>query len=95
QALIAQDPRFGHIVCRCEMVTEGEIVAACHRPIPARTYDAIKRRTRLGSGRCQGAFDTPHVIRILARELGLSPLEITKKGGNSHFLRRKTKEVPS
>ncbi|MCD6518601.1 MAG: NAD(P)/FAD-dependent oxidoreductase, partial [Anaerolineae bacterium] len=48
QALIAQDPRFGHIVCRCEMVTEGEIVAACHRPIPARTYDAIKRRTRLG-----------------------------------------------
>ena len=93
ETLIAQDPRYGRIVCRCETVTEGEIIAACHGPIPARTYDAIKRRTRVGSGRCQGAFDTPLVIRIMARELGVSPLGITKKGGASGFLLRETKEV--
>jgi glycerol-3-phosphate dehydrogenase len=94
EALIAADPRWGHIVCRCETVTEGELVAACHAPIPARTYDALKRRTRLGSGRCQGAFDTPLAIAIMARELGLSPLEITQKGGASRLLLRLTKEVP-
>jgi glycerol-3-phosphate dehydrogenase len=83
------------VVCRCETVTEGEIVAACHRPIPARTYDAVKRRTRVGTGRCQAGFDTPLVIEIMARELGVSPLEITKKGPGSPFLRRRTKEVPT
>jgi glycerol-3-phosphate dehydrogenase len=93
EALIARDPRYGNVVCRCETATEGEIVAACHAPIPARTYDALKRRTRVGSGRCQGAFDTPLVIRIMARELGLDPLEITRKGGRSRFLLRRTKEV--
>jgi glycerol-3-phosphate dehydrogenase len=95
EALVAQDPRYGRVVCRCETVTEGEIVAACHRPIPARTYDAVKRRTRVGTGRCQAGFDTPLVIEIMARELGVSPLEITKKGPGSPFLRRRTKEVPT
>lgn len=95
ETLIARDPRYGNVVCRCETVTEGEIVAACHAPIPARTYDAMKRRTRVGTGRCQGAFDLPLVIRIMARELGLSPLEITKKGGGSRLLLRETKDVPS
>jgi glycerol-3-phosphate dehydrogenase len=93
ERLIVRDPRYGHIVCRCETVTEGEVVAACHAPIPARTYDALKRRTRVGSGRCQGAFDTPLVIQIMARELGVSPLELTKKGGASRMLSRETKEV--
>ncbi len=92
-ALIAKDPRYGNVICRCETVTEGEIVAACHAPIPARTYDALKRRTRLCSGRCQGAFDTPLVIGIMARELGISPLELTKKGGGSRMLFRPTKQV--
>lgn len=91
--LIQNDPRYGRIVCRCEMVTEGEIVAEIHAPIPARTYDAIKRRTWLGTGRCQGGFDTPRVVEILARELGLSPLEVTKKGPGSELLARPTKEV--
>lgn len=95
QSLIEQDPRYGRVICRCETVTEGEVVAACHRPIPARTYDAVKRRTRVGTGRCQGAFDTPLVIEIMARELGVSPLEITKQGPGSRFLQRRTKEVPS
>lgn len=91
--LIQNDPRYGHIVCRCEYVTEGEIVAEIHAPIPARTYDAIKRRTWLGTGRCQGGFDTPRVVEILARELGISVLEVTKKGPGSKFLARPTKDV--
>ncbi len=95
EALIARDPRYGSVVCRCETVTEGEIVAACHAPIPARTYDALKRRTRVGTGRCQGAFDTPLVIAIMARELGVDPLTLTRRGGGSRFLTRLTKEVPS
>ena len=93
ELLIDQDARYGRIVCRCETVTEGEIVAEVHAPIPARSYDAIKRRTWLGTGRCQGSFDTPRVIRILARELGVSPLEVTKKGSGSELLARATKDV--
>lgn len=92
-ALVARDPRYGRIVCRCEMITEGEIVAEIHAPLPARTYDAIKRRTWLGTGRCLGSFDMPRVVDILARELGISPLEVSKKGSGSEFLVRPTKEV--
>jgi glycerol-3-phosphate dehydrogenase len=91
-ALINEDPRYGRIVCRCENVTEAEIVRAIHGRVPARTYDAVKRRTRCGTGRCQGAFDMPRVIKILARELGVSPLEITKKGPGSELLFHRTKE---
>jgi glycerol-3-phosphate dehydrogenase len=91
--LIARDPRYGRVICRCETVTEGEIVAACHGVIPARTYDALKRRTRVGTGRCQGAFDLPLVIEIMARELGVSPLTLTLNGGGSRLLMRPTKEV--
>ncbi|MFO7698086.1 MAG: NAD(P)/FAD-dependent oxidoreductase [Anaerolineae bacterium] len=93
EALIARDPRYGRVICRCETVTEGEVVAACHAPIPARTYDSMKRRTRIGTGRCQGAFDTPLVLEIMAREYGVSPLEITQKGGASRMVVRRTKEV--
>jgi len=92
-ALIAKDPAYGRIVCRCETVTEGEILAEIHAPIPADTYDAIKRRTWLGTGRCQGGFDTPRVVEILAQELGMSPEEVTKKGAGSEFLYRRTKQV--
>jgi glycerol-3-phosphate dehydrogenase len=91
--LIQNDPRYGRIVCRCESVTEGEIVAEIHAPVPARTYDAIKRRTWLGTGRCQGGFDTPRVLEILSRELGIPPTQITKKGPGSEFLKRRTKDV--
>ena len=92
-ALVEEDPRYGRIICRCENVTEGEIIAEIHAPIPADTYDAIKRRTWLGTGRCQGSFDMPRVVDILARELALDPLEVTKKGPGSSFLARKTKIV--
>jgi glycerol-3-phosphate dehydrogenase len=91
--LVENDPRYGRVVCRCETVTEGEIVAEIRAPIPARTYDAVKRRTWLGTGRCQGAFDTPRVVEILSRELNTSPLAVTKKGQGSEFLARRTKDV--
>ncbi len=92
-ALVKKDPRYGRIICRCEMVTEGEIVAEIHAPIPATDYDALKRRTWLGTGRCQGGFDMPRVVDILARELDMAPVDVTKKGAGSEFLMRKTKEV--
>jgi len=89
--LIQRHPEYGRIICRCENVTEGEILAEIHAPLPARTYDAIKRRTWLGTGRCLGGFDMPRVVALLAKELGVSPLEITKKGGDSKFLTGITK----
>ncbi len=85
------DPRYGRVICRCENVTEGEILAEIHALVPARTYDAIKRRTWLGTGRCQGGFDMTRVVEILSRELGISPLEVTKRGTGSEYLFRTTK----
>ncbi len=77
-ALIAKDPAFGNIVCRCEMVSEGEIVEAIHRG--ARTLDGVKRRVRTGMGRCQGGFCSPKVMAILARELGVEESALKKSG---------------
>lgn len=84
--LIKENPMYGNIICRCETVTEGEIVDCIRRPAGARNLDAVKRRTRPGTGRCQGGFCTPRVVAILARELGISPEEVTKKGGDSKIL---------
>ncbi len=86
QQACARDPANGCIVCRCERVTEAEVRAAIRRPVGARSIDAVKRRTRAGMGRCQGGFCSPRVMEILAEELGLSPLEITKFGGDSRVL---------
>ena len=83
-AAIAANPLHGRIVCRCETVTEAEIVDAIRRG--ATTLDAVKRRTRAGMGRCQGGFCSPRVMEILCEELHLSPLEITKCGGESRLL---------
>jgi glycerol-3-phosphate dehydrogenase len=91
--LIREDPSYARIICRCETVTEGEILAEIRAPIPAHTYDAIKRRTYLGTGRCLGSFDMPRVVAILAEELGIPPEQVTKKGAGSEFLVRPTKEV--
>ncbi len=91
--LIKVDPRYGRVVCRCEIVTEGEIIAEIHAPIPATTYDAIKRRTWLGTGRCLGSFDMPRVVDLLAQELNVPRECITKKGPGSEFLVRRTKDV--
>ena len=90
---IEEDDDYGKVICRCETVTKGEIIDAIHRPVPAQTLDAIKRRTRAGSGRCQAGFCGPRVVEILAEELGISPLEVTKKGGNSEVLTARAKEL--
>ena len=90
--LIRQNPAYGNIICRCEMVTEGEIVDAIHRPLGATTLDGVKRRTRAGMGRCQAGFCSPKTVEILARELGCDISEITKKGRNSGFLTGYDKE---
>ncbi len=71
--LVARDPSFGRVVCRCEDVTEGEIRAAIRARVGARTLDGIKRRTRSGMGRCQGGFCTPRLIELLGSELALQP----------------------
>ena len=89
--LIAKDPRFGHVVCRCETVTEGEIVEAIKRG--ARTEEGIKMRTRAGMGRCKRGFCGPRVISILARELNISPLEVTKRSIDSPFLLFRSKDL--
>ncbi len=91
--IVSEDKLYGNVVCRCEHVTEGEIVKAIHSPIPALTVDAIKRRTRAGMGRCQSGFCGYLVARILARELGIPMEEITKNGGNSRLFIGKTKEL--
>ncbi|MEG2083550.1 MAG: (2Fe-2S)-binding protein, partial [Oscillospiraceae bacterium] len=83
---IASNPDFAKIVCRCETVTEAEIREAIRRPVGARTVDGIKRRTRAGMGRCQAGFCTPRVVEILCEELNLTPLEVTKFGGDSKLL---------
>ena len=84
--LIKRNPRYGKIVCRCEKITEAEIVDAIKRPIGARSMDAVKRRTRAGMGRCQAGFCTPRQIEIIARELGIDMMDVTKKGGKSKML---------
>lgn len=91
ETLIKENPQYGNIVCRCELVTEGQIVDAIHRPIRATSIDAIKRRVRAGMGRCQGGFCTLKIMHILARELGVDMSVITKKGGNSYMLTGKVK----
>ncbi len=85
-AAVLENPDYGNLVCRCEVVTEAEIRAAIRRPVGARTIDGIKRRTRAGMGRCQGGFCMPRVAAILADELGCPILEITKSGGKSTIL---------
>ncbi len=91
--LIRKNPAYGQIICRCESVTEGEILDAIHRPLGARSLDGVKRRTRAGMGRCQAGFCSPRVMDILARELNLPLTEITKSGGKSNIVLERSKEV--
>ena len=81
--LIKENPAYGKIICRCEMITEGEIIDAIKRPLGAKSLDGVKRRTRAGMGRCQAGFCSPRVMEILARECDMDMLEITKSGGKS------------
>ncbi len=89
--LINKNKAYGRIVCRCETITEGEIIDAIHAPAGARDVDGVKRRTRAGMGRCQGGFCGSKVVEILARELGVPMNEITKFGGESRIMYDRTK----
>jgi glycerol-3-phosphate dehydrogenase len=89
--LIHVDPAYGRIVCRCEEISEGEIRDAIASPIPARSIDAIKRRTRAGSGRCHGGFCLPRVIDVIRRETGTPITDISKKGRRSWIASSETK----
>lgn len=95
--LIEENSLYGRIICRCEMITEAEIVQSIHSIIGATDLDGVKRRTRSGMGRCQGGFCLPRVTEILSRELKIPMIEVTKKGGYSYVLYGKTRsndEVP-
>ena len=85
-ALIRENPAYGTVICRCETVTEGEILDAIRRNPGAKSIDGVKRRTRAGMGRCQGGFCSPRVLEILSRELGVPMEQITKSGGDSRLI---------
>ena len=90
--LIQEKPEYGNIVCRCEMITEGEIIDAIQRPLGARSLDGVKKRTRVGMGRCQAGFCLPKTMEILARELHIPISEVTKSGGDSGIIRGRNKD---
>ena len=92
QALIRREPAYGTIVCRCEMITEGQILEAIHRTPGARSVDGVKRRVRAGMGRCQGGFCSPKVMELLARELKLPLEQVTKSGGGSRLILGENKQ---
>lgn len=84
--LIQENPTYGQVICRCETVTEGEIVDAIRRPLGARTLDGVKRRVRAGMGRCQGGFCTPRIMEILSRECEIPLEEICKNNPESRII---------
>ena len=91
--LIKKQPAYGNIICRCEMITEGEILDAIHRPLGARSLDGVKRRTRAGMGRCQAGFCSPRTKEILEREVPMSMFDITKNGVGSNIVIGTNKEL--
>lgn len=90
--MIEKDKAYANIICRCEMVTEGEIIDAIKRPLGATTLDGVKRRTRAGMGRCQSGFCSPKIVEILAREWNKDPSQVTKSGTGSYLLTGYNKE---
>lgn len=92
-ALIEDNPAYGNIICRCEMISEGEILDAIHRPLGARSLDGVKRRTRAGMGRCQAGFCSPRTMEIVERELSMSMYDITKNGVGSNIVIGLNKEI--
>jgi glycerol-3-phosphate dehydrogenase len=91
--MIRENPSYGKIICRCEGVTEGEILDAIRTQPRATDLDGVKRRTRSQMGRCQGGFCSPYIIELLSRELNLPYEKITKFGGKSYVATGKTKEI--
>lgn len=92
QALIEREPAYGRVICRCETITEGEILAALRAPIPPVSVDGVKRRCSAGMGRCQGGFCGPRVLEILARELHCEPTAVCKDKAGTEILTGRTKQ---
>ena len=90
--IIKKHPEYAHVICRCETVTEGEILEAIRTNPKPRDLDGVKRRTRASMGRCQGGFCTPYIVEMLARELGCDYTDVTKFGGESKINVGRTKE---
>lgn len=90
-AAIARNPLYGQIVCRCETITEGEIVDALHSPLPPCSIDGVKRRCGSGMGRCQGGFCGPRVQQIIARELGIGQEEVMMDRAGTAIITGETK----
>jgi glycerol-3-phosphate dehydrogenase len=93
KAAIAENPLYGTIVCRCEMVTEGEIIDALNRPLPPRSVDAVKRRCRPGTGRCQGGFCGPKVLELISKHYGIKPEEVPKDRKGMYIVTGPTKKT--
>ena len=89
--IIRKNPAYGRIICRCEGVSEGEILDAIRSNPKAQDIDGVKRRTRSGMGRCQGGFCGPYVMELLAKEQGIPFQQVTKCGGKSAMVVEKTK----
>ncbi len=89
EAAIAANPAYGKIVCRCETVTEGDLISAINSPIPATTIDMLKHRTRAGMGRCQGGFCSPRAAALIAEADGKGLESVTKFGGGSWLVERR------
>ena len=88
---IRDDHLYGHMVCRCEEVSEAEIIGALHGAVAAASLDGVKRRTRAGQGRCQGGFCMPRIVDIISRETGIGKEHVLKSEGKSYILSRRTK----
>lgn len=93
--LVEKEPAYGRVICRCETVTEGEILACLRTPIPPVSVDGVKRRVGAGMGRCQGGFCAPRVVDLLCRELGMDPGEVVQERAASRLLDRETKSAPA
>lgn len=89
--LIMENPKYGNIVCRCETITEGEIIDALHRPLPCTTVVGIKKRTRATAGRCQGGFCSPKIVHIISEELNKDITEVTYKGFDSNIIKKRAR----
>ena len=87
--MIKKNSKYGRIICRCEGISEGEILDALRENPKALDLDSVKRRTRSGMGKCQGGFCTPYITDIISKELGISPYEVTKFGKGSNLLMKK------
>lgn len=90
-AVVEANPSYGRVICRCETITEGEILDAIHSPIPPRSVDGVKRRAGAGLGRCQGGFCGPRVVELLCRELNISPKDMLQDRAGSYMLIEETK----